>query len=463
MTDVWLRLYHHLPATARSAAATLRGLYLRSSRDGADFERLVEQAFARERWTPTQWQAWRDERLAAQLERAATRVPYYREAWRARRRLGDRASWEVLENWPLLDKKTLQENPRAFVADDRRCGDLVFERTSGTTGLPLPIGNSRDIVRRLHALGAARARRWYRVFPGDRTARLEGHRVTALHQRRPPFWVWNAAEHELYMSTFHLAPELIPHHLDALARYRIVCLTGYTSSLCALAHEVLRTDRVDLRMKVVVTTAEPVSEDQRAVIAAAFGCAVRETYRMAENVAAASECEAGRVHQWPEVGLIEGRGAEFVCTGLLNDAMPLIRYRLGDRGRLAPEHEVCPCGRALPLLAGIEGRASDLLATADGRRVFCVNPVFDGLPVRQGQIIQETLRRIRVRFIPAFDFTEAAAAPIVTRLRERLGDVEVVLEAVTELPRTAGGKVRALMSNVAAPREHADPQQVGVW
>ena len=92
MSDLLLRLYHRLPAPARSAAATVRGFYLRVWRYSADTERLIEEALARERWTPERWRAWQEERLAAQLERAATRVPYYRDAWQARRRAGDRAS-----------------------------------------------------------------------------------------------------------------------------------------------------------------------------------------------------------------------------------------------------------------------------------------------------------------------------------------------------------------------------------
>ncbi|PYP55616.1 MAG: hypothetical protein DMD44_14615 [Gemmatimonadetes bacterium] len=449
VSDALLRLYHRLPAPARSAAATLRGFYLRAWRYGADFERLVEGALARERWTPQHWKAWQDEQLGALLDRAATRVPYYREAWRARRRAGDRASWELLENWPVLEKQTLRENPGAFRADDRAGRDLLREHTSGTTGLPLSVGKSRGTLRGLYALAAARARRWYGVLPGDRTARLGGQLVAPFAQRRPPFWVWNAAGRELYMSTFHLAPELVPHYLDALVRYHIVCLTGYTSSLVALAHEMLRAGRVDLRMKVVVTSAEPLGEDQRAAIEAAFGCPVRETYGMTENVAAASECEAGGLHQWPEVGVIEAVDEEFICTGLINDAMPLIRYRLGDRGRLAPAGETCPCGRTLPLIAAIEGRTSDLLVTSDGRRIFWMNPVLYGLPVRQGQIVQESVRRIRVRFVPTPAFTEVAGRTLVARIRDRLGDVDVVLEPLAELPRTAAGKVRAIVSNVA--------------
>ena len=448
MSDVLLRLYHRLPAPARTAAATLRGFYLRAWRYGADFERLVAAAHVRERWTPGQWNAWRDERLGALLERAATRVPYYREAWRARRRAGDRASWELLENWPILEKQTLREHPGAFLADDAG-RDLLREHTSGTSGMPLSIGKNRATLRGLYALAAARARRWYGVLPGDRTARLGGQLVVPFAQRRPPFWVWNAAGRELYMSTFHLAPELVTHYLDALVRYRVVCLTGYTSSLVALAHEVLRAGRVDLRMKVVVTSAEPLGEDQRQAIGAAFGCPVRETYGMTENVAAASECEAGRLHQWPEVGVIETLDEEFICTSLINEAMPLIRYRLGDRGRLAPPGDTCPCGRTLPLIAAIEGRTSDLLVTADGRRIFWMNPVLYGLPVRQGQIVQESVRHIRVRFIPAPAFSEAAGRTLVSRIRDRLGDVEVALEPVADLPRTSAGKVRAIVAELA--------------
>ena len=105
MTDTLLKAYHGLPAPLRSVAASLRGLYLSYWRYGSETERLVEEALDRESWTPGQWKAWHEERLAHVLHRAATRVPYYREQWAARRRRGDRASWEYLENWPILEKE----------------------------------------------------------------------------------------------------------------------------------------------------------------------------------------------------------------------------------------------------------------------------------------------------------------------------------------------------------------------
>lgn len=465
MRGLALRLYHRLPAPARSLAATLEGYYLRWWRYGPTSERLMQEAIEREHWTFEQWAAWREERLAYVLERAATRVPYYRDQWSARRRQGDRASWERLENWPILEKETVRLQPRAFVADDRSVRRMFHLRTSGTTGTPLEVWRTHEAVRGLYGIGLARTRGWHGLGLNDRRAMLGGQLVTPVQQRRPPFWVWNAGLRQLYMSSYHLAPDLIPSYLDALARYRVVYLVGYASSLHALAQAALRAGRRDLKMVVALASSERLDDDQRAEITAAFQCPVRETYGMAENVAAATECPSGRLHQWPEVGHIEvfdggrpvpaGAFGEFVCTGLLNADMPLIRYRLADCGRFAPAEERCPCGRTLPVIAGVEGRTTDLLLTRDGRRVFWLNPVLYGLPVRQAQFVQETLDRIVVRYVADPGFNADSSATIALRLRERMGDVQVELEEVAEVPRTSGQKLRSVICNVSPAEREA--------
>src|SRR6266545_926022 len=103
--DLALKLYKHLPYRIQSVAASARGRYLSYRRYGSETDRLVEEALGRERWTSEQWDTWEGERLAYILERAATKVPYYRDRWAARRRDGDRAPWSVLANWPVLDKE----------------------------------------------------------------------------------------------------------------------------------------------------------------------------------------------------------------------------------------------------------------------------------------------------------------------------------------------------------------------
>src|SRR5207249_4102303 len=182
---------------------------------------------------------------------------------------------------------------------------------------PLVLWRSRRTLEQLYALSAARTRLWHGVTGNDRWAMLGGQLVVPVEQARPPFWVWNAALRQLYLSSYHLARELIPYYLDALARYRIVYLYGYASSMTALALEALRLGRRDLRLRVAITNSEPLLKHQRAAIADAFGCPVRETYGMAETVAAASECDAG---------------------ALQPGARLLGRHRSGDRGAAARPH-----------------------------------------------------------------------------------------------------------------------------
>lgn len=451
----WLKIYHFSPYPLRVVAASLRGYYLRSWRYGPETERLVAEALERETWSQERWQGWQQERLAFMLHRAATQVPYYREQWLLRRRKGDRVSWEYLENWPILEKETLRQNPSVFVADDCNVRRMFHEHTSGTTGNPLSLWWSKETVRAWYALFEARCRRWHGVSRNDRWAILGGQLVAPVSQRRPPFWVWNVSLKQLYMSSYHLAPDLIPHYLDALQRYCITYLWGYTSALYALAYEALRLGR-SFKMAVVITNAEPVFDYQRRIIQQAFQCQLKETYGMAEIAMAASECSAGKLHLWPEVGWLEiiesdrpvsaGIAGDFVCTGLLNKDMPLIRYKVGDCGNRPDKDSVCGCGRTLPILAAIEGRSDDLLYTSDGRRIGRLDPVFKAdLPIKEAQIIQETLNRIRVKFVPSQNYTSEAGRSIIERLRERIGPIEVSMEEVAEIPRTANGKFRAVI------------------
>jgi phenylacetate-CoA ligase len=457
LSDFALRLYHACPGPARSLAATGRGLYLRSWRYGRETESLVEQALERETWSRKQWTAWQEERLAIILRRAAVDVPFYREHWSERRRSGDFASWEYLENWPILEKRCVRKDPRAFVADDCDHRRMFAEHTSGTTGAPLTLWWSRSTVRYWYALMEARWRRWYGVSRRDRWAILGGQLVVSGRQRSAPFWVWNAALRQLYLSAYHLRPTSIASYADALERYRVTYLWGYSSALATLARGVLRLGRRSLQLQVVITNAEALDTEQRAVISEAFCCPVRETYGMAEITAAAGECQAGRMHLWPEAGTVEidatpdKRGGELICTGLVNADMPLVRYRLGDRGgpvRWTGDHP-CECGRTLPELCSIEGRTDDVLHCSDGRTVGRLDPVFkSSLPVTEAQIIQETRSQVRVLCVPAPGFSDATAREIAMRLRDRMGPVEVSVERVFEIPRGANGKFRAVISNL---------------
>jgi phenylacetate-CoA ligase len=453
-------IYSRLPAWSQNIAASLRGYYLNSWRYDAQTEKLVEQFLERDYWSEKEWREWREQRLSEILMRAARSVPFYQELWAKRRRAGDKSSPEYLENWEILEKKTLREKAAAFVADDCNVRRMFCDHTSGTTGTSLNLWVSAATVRYWYAMFEARSRRWYEISRQDRWAILGGQLIVPQRRTNPPFWVWNRGMNQLYLSSYHLAPQLIKDYVSALSKYNVRYLLGYPSAIYQLAREI-NERQLKIKLDVVIANAEPLYEYQRRAITEAFSCPVRETYGMAETVAAAGECRSGKLHQWLDAGIIEKNEfsdsadvCDFICTGLINPDMPLIRYRVGDCGVFSKES--CECGRTLPIINRIEGRADDVLHTPDGRRIGRLDPIFkNDMPIIEAQIIQEKLDYIIVKIIAEAGFNHESEKNLVSRVRERLGDVRVEVKPVTEIERTARGKFRAVICNLPAAEKES--------
>ena len=458
------RVYQKLPTFLRFAAASLRGYQLQRRRYGPNTERLVEEAVARESWSGADWSRWTEGRLQAVLHHARTRVPFYRNHWEERRRRGDRSSPEILQNWPILSKQTLREIPDAFVAEEPDRG--MFEaQTSGTTGTPVRVWQSRETLHAWYALAEARVRRWNGVSLEDRWAQMGGQIVTPIERRRPPYWVWNRGMRQLYLSSYHVSTSAVADYVAAMRRYGVPYLLGYASAMHALARGILERAIEAPRLEVAISNAEPLLGYQRNAISRAFHCPVRDTYGQAEIVCGASECREGALHLWPEVGITEwlrddadepvgaGQAGRMIGTALLNTEMPLIRYAIGDRSALAPDGAPCACGRALPQIRAFEGRTADLMLAEDGTPVGVLDTIFEvDMPIREAQIIQESLHSIRVKVVPGQGFGDRHRQTLARGIRMRMGpNVQVPIETVASIPRTKAGKFQVQVSLLDGP------------
>lgn len=457
-SDNLLRIYHNLPSPARSFVASLRGYLLNYYRYSAETEKQVAQALEREFWAPEMLEEWSQKRLSRILDRASTRVPYYRRQWDSAKPCAETDRHD-LANWKVLRKDAVRNDKYAFLADDVNPRRLFLEHTSGTTGTPVEFWIDRAGLQAWYSLAEARWRRWYSVSRRDRWAIIGGQQVVPFDKQTPPYWVWNAGLNQLYMSALHIRPDFLRHYLDAVRRYKIVYLYGYSSSLYWLALAALE-NNVTLELKVVLTNAEPLYEFQREVMVKAFNCPVRETYGLCEMVCAMSECEFGSLHLWPEAGVVEilddddkpvkpGESGRLVCTGLLNEAMPLVRYEVMDQARLASPDFRCPCGRGLPVVDKVLGRLDDTIVTKDGRKLALLDIIFGShLHIKEAQLIQESLDLIRVRVVPAEGWDGADEEEIKSALGQRAPGTAIRVEVVDQIERTFAGKLRVMISKI---------------
>lgn len=457
-----LSVYYQLPYPLKVIAASARGYQLRWWRYGPETERLVAEALDRETWTREQWKAWQEEQLAYVLQRAATRVPFYRDYWQSQRKHGNKRSWEYLENWPILEKEKIRNTPEAFVADDVDIQKLFVDHTGGTTGRPTLIYESRDTVKHWFAIFEARLRRWHNVSYKEKWGIFGGQRILSLAQKQPPYWVHNIGLNQIYFSIFHISHKTAKSYVDALKRFEPTHLIVYPSSLSVLAGHILEQDLKPPPIKVIFSNSEILFGHQKDLIEKAFKCPVIDTYGMAELLSGASECPSGVMHYWPEIGYLElhdqqtgmfiqneDGGGEYIFTSLLNKDMPLIRYQNGDLGSLPKWDYCCNCKGKLPKFGEVQGRSNDLIVTPDGRKLYLLDSLFNGMPLVEAQLIQETVNKIVVRLVPDKSFKMDVDSPALTdHLRKYLGDVQVHIEQVERIPRDGNGKFRPYISNL---------------
>ncbi len=211
MNSTLLQIYYSLPPWSQSLVATSRGAYLRYWRYDRHTERRVQQTLEREHWSPAS-----NGRISS---RSALHICFTEPSQKfpTTGKSGVNAGRRVTvplgntsENWGFLEKEPIRQNPEAFVAEDCRTSRMFAERTSGTTGKPLVLWRSLDVQRAWYGLQEARFRRWNGISLRDRWGILGGQLIAPVSRRSPPFWVWNAALNQLYLSSFHLAPVSIP-------------------------------------------------------------------------------------------------------------------------------------------------------------------------------------------------------------------------------------------------------------
>ena len=187
-----------------------------------------------------------------------------------------------------------------------------------------------------------------------------------------------------------------------------------------------------------------------------------DEYGQAEFTVYAAQCGKGSYHLSNELHLVEitknrediawqGDVGEVVGTSLVQYAMPFIRYKTGDLAVLDEEYQ-CPCGRALPVLRQIVGRANDIIVTPGGAITF-PHSLFE-FHLLKGvddlQIIQENIDFLRVKVVTNEAYSVEAKLLLISMLREKLNySSKISVEPVKEIPRTLLDKHRLVISKIS--------------
>jgi phenylacetate-CoA ligase len=429
--------------------------------------------FERTQYLPTAeldaMQLWR---LQTLLEHAYRNCPYYSARLdQAGVHPAEVRSLADLGALPVLEKQDIQEYRDEMVARTWPREDLVVNQTGGSSGTPLSFFVHRD---RLHSRAAATLRhnRWAGWDLGDKVALLWGAPRDQPGDSWKVRWRNRLIDRRLFLDAGHLTEARLADFHGALTRFQPKVILAYAGAMALFARYVRTRGTPSYRPRSIVTSAEVLEPADRELIEDVFGCPVFNRYGCREVSVIASECEYHTgMHTMAEGLIVEivnaqgesvgpGEVGSILVTDLHNQAMPLIRYRIGDLGAWASGP--CPCGRALPRLDHVAGRVTDFLVGADGRLVsgvFLATYLVAHRPsLGQVQILQEQAGQVLYRIRPGRAFqADADLDYLHEQTRRYLGaDVVVDWELVDELRPEASGKF--LFSRSAAAVDYLSPR-----
>jgi phenylacetate-CoA ligase len=416
-------------------------------------------------WPPERLQVLQVERLRALLQQAGAHVPYYRDLFResgfdplAVTKVAD------LQHLPFLTKPLIRANSGRLRHDHAQ--RLARFNTGGSSGEPLVFFIGAERVS--HDVAAKwRATRWWGVDIGDPEIVVWGSPIELGSQDRLRAWRDRLMRTEL-LPAFEMSESKLDDFIRRIRARGPRMLFGYPSALSHIArHAEKRGERMDdLGIRVAFVTSERLYDDQRSTIERVFGCRVANGYGGRDAGFIAHECPNGAMHLTAEDIVVEivdgdgrvlppGQAGEIVVTHLATKDYPFIRYRTGDVAALG--QTACPCGRGLPALQEIQGRATDFVVAADGTVLHGLALIYilRELPgVRQFKIVQESLQATRILIVNDEAFDPACVPEIQAKARARLGaQVRISVELVDDIPPERSGKYRYVVSHVAAVKQ----------
>ena len=144
------KIYAKLPIVLQHAVVSTYGVYWYWLRFGPGYRKYLQDYKERERFTVDEWQIWQKKQLNRILIESFNNVSYYKNSW-------DKKDLEAalaghLARLPILDKKILRNDPKAFIRQDMQGWPRFSFYTSGSTGTPLETHWTAKEVRGIYCI-----------------------------------------------------------------------------------------------------------------------------------------------------------------------------------------------------------------------------------------------------------------------------------------------------------------------
>lgn len=407
-------------------------------------------------WSDAQKSEWILDRLRFVVRRAARETVYYQKLFAA---INFDAEADFTFNdfagLPVLERADIHEAQENLISRNVAPEQLQRDATGGSTGTPTTIWLGAE-ERGWKESGLDFSMESVGVPIGARFAYFWGHHLDPQASDKWRDRLRSLATNIRYFDCFRLSPEIFrKYHLE-FENYAPDCIVAYASALGHFA-EFLRDNNIrpqNYPRICFVTGAEKLFPEHRKIIEEVFDKPVHERYggrdfgvaaiqtNLTENLD--FEIDWAWTFVEPETG---AENSPILVTKLQADAMPLIRYRVGDVGKFPLGSK---SGHPSFYLREVVGRELDRIWLPDGRWIHGIElpHLLKDYAVREFVFVQAADYSVELQIVPKDDFSEDDRQEIRQTIASNLKNLTTNVKLVKQIPRTRANKWRPVISEV---------------
>lgn len=390
------------------------------------------------------------------LLHAYNNVPYYHHVFKEIGLINNNnVDLSKFNKIPILTKEIIRKHYHELISKDYTKRNWYYNSSGGSTGEPL-----RFIQDNFYLRWDSAVKYYYNedILGIDE---VRGKKIFLWGSERDIFrgsmglkskidrWLRNT----VFLNSFRMTEDDMKKYIKIINSYKPEFIEGYAGSLYELCRYAEREKLKIYTPRVVVSTAETLSNEMREKIEDVFRTKVYDLYGSREVVNLAGECKEGLMHIFlfgncveilntDNKAVKEGEEGKVIVTDLHNYSMPFIRYEIGDMAVFGTEK--CKCGNILPTLKNITGRITDHFVKEDGAIISgsALTITFNLKDwVKKFQIIQKDYKKVEILIVRKGKVNEFEKREIEDKIKFLLGqDCEVIWSFVDIIPKTPQGK-----------------------
>jgi len=366
----------------------------------------------------------------------------------------DIKSYNDIKKIPIITKEEIRNAKDNIISRGYEKNQLIMYKTGGSTGTSLE-GYITEECSELRNSCTIRHDRWSGWDVGDSVGAVWGNikkRATIKEILKELFLT-----KYIFLDTMNVNELTVIEFANRWQKVKPSLLFGHAHSLYLLAQYVSDLNLSVIKPKGIISSSMTLMDYERNTIENVFGAQVYDRYGCEEVGLIASECEEhSGMHLNVEHLYVEiikdngdtaniGEEGNIVVTDLLNTAMPIIRYKVGDIGILSEKK--CSCGRGLPLMSKVIGRTADYLKKKDGSKISGISLIENTLTlipgIKQMQIIQKSYDHFQIRLVVNSQYTQESSNLLISYIRKLFDDKSIIqIQRVENIHTSKSGKYR---------------------